>query len=101
MFYTFRQNNSGGSFHIDDEVDVYVVIEATSADDANSIATDNGIYFDGCRTGHDCQCCGDRWRWAYESDATETPEIYGSPASESTGVIIYYLDGRVERFFEK
>lgn len=101
MFYTFRQNNSGGSCDINDEVDVYVVIEANSAHDANSIATDNGIYFDGCYRNRDCSCCGNRWSRADDCDATETPEIYGEPASESTGVIIYYLDGRVERFSEK
>ena len=60
MFYTFKQNNSGGSFVIDDKVDVYVVIEANSSTHANERAVDIGIYFDGCYRGRDCSCCGDR-----------------------------------------
>lgn len=98
MFYTYRQSNSGGSFDIDDEVDRYVIIEANDAEDANDIATDKGIYFDGCVNDMDCSCCGDRWYRASWSDSTELPEICSEPASNSKGVIIYYLDGRVERF---
>lgn len=99
MFYTYRQNNSGGFFIIDDEVNVYVIIEAASAAEADSIAQDKGIYFDGCESGMDCSCCGDRWIPAtWEDDPTETPQIYGGPPSDFRDYVIYYLDGRVERF---
>lgn len=60
-FYLFSQNNSGGSFDVDEKVCHTVVIEAESADEANSLAKDIGVYFDGCYQGIDCDCCGDRW----------------------------------------
>lgn len=60
-FYDYHQNNSGGSFDVDDKVCHQVVVEAKSADEANEIAMDLGIYFDGCSEGMDCNCCGDRW----------------------------------------
>lgn len=60
-FYEYSQNNSGGSFNVDENVCHYVFIEATSENHANSIAKEIGIYFDGCADGVDCSCCGDRW----------------------------------------
>ena len=83
MFYTYRQNNSGGSFDINDEVSLYVIIEADSATEANDIAEIKGLYFDGCEEGFDCECCGDRWDSQYDdTDGTETPMIYNEAASE-------------------
>lgn len=76
-FYTFRQNNSGGVFC---DPAKYVVVEAPSANVANAIAEDHGVYFDGCETGQDCSCCGDRWYRTWESEGTNAPEIYGEPA---------------------
>ena len=58
MFYEFRQNNSGGVFHLPA---IQVFIEADSMDEANRIAERNGLYFDGAGSGRDCLCCGDRW----------------------------------------
>lgn len=58
MFYEFRQNNSGGVFHLPA---IQVFIEADSTDEANRIAERNGLYFDGADDGRDCPCCGDRW----------------------------------------
>jgi hypothetical protein len=40
-FYCFRQNNSGGEFI----GNVVINIEADSAEEANEIALDNGIYW--------------------------------------------------------
>lgn len=108
MFFTFIQNNSGGRFDIDHDVSKYVIIEADSADEANQIAEDRaGIYFDGCESGADCDCCGDRWYRQWGADeGTAQPEIYGQPAEQGRiGIIdrdtavkngychIYYLDG--------
>lgn len=62
-FYEYRQNNSGGSFDMDLGENVYV--QANDAEEANSIALNNGIYFDGVYYERDCACCGDRW---YEAD---------------------------------
>lgn len=58
MFYEYRQNNSGGFFHLPA---IQVFIEADSMDEANRIAERNGLYFDGVDDGRDCPCCGDRW----------------------------------------
>lgn len=59
----FRQNNSGGTFDVDQKkgigVDVY--IEAFNADQANDHAERIGLYFNGVEDGPDCECCGDRW----------------------------------------
>lgn len=77
-YFHFSQNNSGGSFYINDEVAYHVIIQAHSAENANEIALDIGIYFDGCSSGRDCDCCGDRWssQW-YDEIGDETPLIYG------------------------
>jgi hypothetical protein len=71
MYATYIQNNSGGSF-IGIKV---IIIEADSLEEADSIAESHGIYFDGVDTGADCECCGDRWRRAY--DMTNIPEYWG------------------------
>lgn len=65
MFYRFRQNNSGGHFTENEEITASVYIEADNTYEANKIAENIGIYFDGCHSGIDCDCCGDRW---YEAD---------------------------------
>lgn len=77
MFYTYNQNNSGGLF-IGAKT---VIVEADSTEEADSIAQENDIYFQGVSKGWDCGCCGDRWYPAWEG--TEEPEIYGEIAEES------------------
>jgi uncharacterized UBP type Zn finger protein len=72
-WYEFRQNNSGGSFDIDGEIGKIVIIEAESADMANSFAESIGIYFNGVQKGYDCECCGSRWHKANEWDVVENP----------------------------
>ena len=78
MFYTFRQNNSGGFF----SGPQFVIIEADSAEEANAIAEENDIYFHGVSRGLDCSCCGDRWYPVYEGDGDNEPLIYGEPAEK-------------------
>lgn len=102
-FFGFNQNNSGGSFDVDENVCEYVIIEAKSVEQANNRAEEIGIYFDGCSKGLDCSCCGDRWNEAYdEEDGKEEPMIYNTPVKEAKsscfrdGCIIHYLDGRKE-----
>jgi len=77
-FYTFRQNNSFGKW-IGPQI---IIIEADNHDEANELAQNHGIYFDGCADGRDCSCCGDRWSMAWEHQGTEQPEIYGISAQE-------------------
>lgn len=75
MFYTFRQNNSGGDF----VGFQYICIEADSPHEANEAALEYGIYFDGVLRGVDCGCCGDRWRRVDSYDAYDVPSHYGEP----------------------
>lgn len=74
-FFTFRQNNSHGIF----KGPRYVIVEAKDADTANFLAEGQSsipVYFDGCASGIDCSCCGDRWDKVRKDDATETIKIY-------------------------
>lgn len=96
MFYTYRQNNSGGYFR----GPVCVIIEADSAEEANFIAEEKAnLYFD----GHgDCHCCGNRWHTARDTEGTEEPTLYGENILFKVGASylrgddckIYYKDGR-------
>lgn len=104
MFFTFSQNNSGGSFeHEPNRYGFATVIEAETAAQANSKAAELGLYFDGIS---DCPCCGWRWYEADDHDGTSEPKIYGQPlakAAESDSrfgwwglpIYVHYLDGRV------
>ena len=105
MFFEFNQNNSGGDFVVDDRVCHHVIIEASSADQANEIAEAVGIYFNGVDDGVDCDCCGDRWYPQWGSAAgTEDPLIYGQDPTKyvdrftEAGEVycrIYYKDGLI------
>lgn len=60
-FYLFNQNNSGGSFVVDDNLTHRVLIEADTVDEAIERAENLGMYWHGVEDGYDCPCCGDRW----------------------------------------
>lgn len=112
-FYTFDQNNSGGSFVFEkDKLSKYVVIEAQSPKVAKALAEDLGIYFDGCENGRDCECCGDRWYEPWLEAGDILPTINGQDVTD--GVLntcyttwmapnpegyIHYLDGRIVPVF--
>ena len=103
-FYTFNQNNSGGFFKTSDTEGIgeYVIIEAIDSNHANDIAESIGIYFDGCRDGSDCSCCGDRWYPTSNYDESNEPSIYSTPVKEHIGywnavAFIHYLDKRIEK----
>ena len=75
-FYNFTQNNSGGRLITNDKLSHRVFIEAIDKEEAFSRAESVGIYFDGCDSGQDCSCCGDRWsRYAHE---LTFPHRYGT-----------------------
>jgi hypothetical protein len=79
-WFTFRQNNSGGSFTVNNDVDTNVIVQAHNADEANELAQRVGIYFSGVADGIDCECCGDRWSTIWSNDeGTDVPSIYGHP----------------------
>ena len=65
-YYIYQQNNSGGVF-INPAINV--VVKADSPEQADAIATANGVYFD---SELDCECCGERWSTAGEWTASET-----------------------------
>ena len=100
MFYTWRQNNSGGSFT---GPAGYVCIEAASTEVAKEIALGLGLYFDG---GDDCPTCGDRWH-EEPHEIAETPSIYGEPVAQAAANsldpswLIVYADGRREQDLSK
>lgn len=78
MFFTYRQNNSGGSYDVSDRHGHYVIIEADDSEDANHFAKKKAdIYFDGVHRGRDCSCCGDRWSEPYDG-GSKVPVIYKS-----------------------
>lgn len=71
-WFQFRQNNSGGSFHRNENLSVEVFIQAHNKREAISIGEDLGMYFNGVEDGMDCPCCGDRWsEWCSEVDESE------------------------------
>lgn len=77
-WFHYRQNNSGGYW----DGPVNVLIEARDGDDANRIAVqhpDSPVYFDGCSSGRDCSCCGDRWFRQWSGDGDPLPSIWGTP----------------------
>ena len=84
MFFTYRQNNSGGTFLEVEEngIGIFVIIEAKNAKKANKRAKSIGLYFNGVDQGLDCSCCGDRWLNASDDEGTEHPEIYGHQEQE-------------------
>jgi hypothetical protein len=114
MFYEYHQNNSGGVFTYDAKngISTTVIIEADSAEEANTRAREIGLYFDGVDAGSDCACCGDRWYPAWEA-GTESPSHYGEPLVIENNAVekrpssvnwmgshasffIHYKDGRIE-----
>ncbi len=81
-WFTFYQNNSGGKFRVDNDVDTVVIIQANNGDEANELAELIGIYFNGVDQEMDCPCCGDRWSTISSSDkGDDIPTHYGEPVS--------------------
>jgi hypothetical protein len=110
-FYTFNQNNSGGSFDYTPRSGIshYVIVEADSTSDAVDRAENIGLYFNGVSNNMDCGCCGDRW---YEPwDENDEPMVYDQSVSDGhagRGIkwikgfegFVHYKDGRVEGFWD-
>jgi len=85
-FFTFNQNNSGGSFDYDEKAGIthYVIVEAMDKSHAVSRAEDIGLYWDGCNSGRDCSCCGDRWYVPYD-DGDDVPKVYDADIRANNG----------------
>lgn len=67
--YEFSQNNSGGSFDVDDNVCHTVFIEAETAEQAMKIFEPMIVGQSGS-----CPCCGDRWCTDWGIDAIKLPK---------------------------
>lgn len=100
MFYTINQNNSGGYIIDNEDVSNFVSVEANNFKEAEgklrSITEDYSEF---------CECCGERWYIDLNNDdAEEIPMIYDIPYNQevykcwsSEHIIIYYLDGIIEK----
>lgn len=108
-WYEWTQNNSGGSFDVDDKITHRLFIEAETKDEAEAKAESIGVYYDGCQSGMDCECCGDRW---YEGHELELPYYSGAETVEeaaqyladkygwcSPDARIFYKDGSVKEVY--
>ena len=100
-YWTWRQNNTGGSFVRNAEVAELVIVEAITPGEAEEKAASVGIYYNGCDDGMDCPCCGDRW-YPADEEGTEVPEYYGTPIVEfdsvrdkSHDVILHTREGEI------
>jgi hypothetical protein len=114
MFYTFNQNNSGGSFDYTprDGISHYVIVEGDDIEEAVYRAKRIGLYFDGVANDMDCGCCGDRWYEPWRDDADAEPMVYDEPVANFKGGqfgmkwidgpegYVHYKDGRVEGFWD-
>lgn len=95
-WYHYSQNNSGGVFHGPAQ---NVLVQARSAKEADRIAEEHDVYFDGASNGLDCPCCGDRWYRAWDDiSATNEPTIYGDPIRPDQDALLIYNDGRTVRY---
>ncbi len=99
-FFEFDQNNSGGSFDIDDErgIGARVYIEAIDANHANARAEQIGLYFDGVDDGRDCGCCGDRWCRAWDKGEARLHIDKEYAFNWHSTVYVHRLNGDIERW---
>ena len=100
LFFTFRQNNSGGYLDIRPEEGIgsTVCIEATDAEAANAKAREIGITFGMLGS---CECCGERWMEVDEYDGMPFPHKYGhliwTKDHRTEPSFIHYSNGTIVR----
>ena len=117
MFYMLDQNNSGGSFVVNDRLTHRLFIEADSEQDAIAFAESLVCYWNGVENGYDCECCGDRWyQYAreynsekmvkdWECEEVGTVEGYAQYLADNYGhdcspdARIFYKNGTVKEIF--
>lgn len=91
LWYEYRQNNSGGRFC---GPAITVCVQASTEKIAEIIAEKLGVYFDGCSTGQDCSCCGDRWYPSWGGEENK-PNPRGSTLNHGViETIFVYDDGK-------
>lgn len=98
-WFHFDQNNSGGSFTLNDDVGEDVFIQAKDKQEAtdrfDTLDNDAGCW---------CECCGERWSGC--GDQEDIPRLYGKsifdeyrPFSKNSYAVLHYADGRKEKVF--
>lgn len=99
-WWTFDQNNSGGYFIQNEDVDHYVAIQAINVEHAKQRAYDLFAEY-----SEYCSCCGERWHvWVDEQDGHDVPCIYDEPYTELKkssyrhNMIMHYVDGSKEKY---
>ena len=98
-FFTFRQNNSGGVFVVNDTVAEFVVVEATSPEDANARAGAMGMF-----SMSFCECCGTRFSRAFKNEEgvdtfeEAVAEARHSSFNKDKTVVVHFVDGTNKRF---
>jgi hypothetical protein len=80
----------------DDKLCHRVIIEASNSDEAIDIAENLGVYFDGCDSGYDCECCGDRWYRPWDGDGKTFPYSYGTFTKENAEHLVETYKGKTE-----
>lgn len=101
LWWTYSQNNSGGYFIQNDDVDEYVIIQAANEKAAQEIfkrVTEESSY-------EWCHCCGERWYPDPQDEGTEVPVVFGKSVYEPSkdnswfrdAAILYFDDGHKER----
>ena len=99
-WFYYSQNNSGGSFVVNDSVSVCVFIQAPNARMATSRAEEI------LDNSDSCECCGDRWSIYYmdDSDGYDEPTIYNELMVDlfkdayRRSARLHYFDGKVESY---
>lgn len=99
-WWVFDQNNSGGYFIQNEDVDHYVAVQAVEVQHAKQRAYE--IFED---YSDYCECCGERWCvWMDEDDGYPVPHIYEKPYTETKksyyreNMILHYIDGTKEKY---
>jgi hypothetical protein len=94
FWFTWRQNNSGGIWHVNKHVAHYVSVQHGSLKEALKIIEP---YFDESAS---CPCCGERW-WADNFEVGDIPIYYTEPLYEvlrGSGARIFDSEARLHCF---
>lgn len=95
--FEYTQNNSGGTFEVDDKLCHRLFIEANDRAEAEEIALELGVYFNGCENGMDCDCCGDRW--SEYADEIDHEELFND--GREVSIYSFVNDATVETWHSK
>jgi hypothetical protein len=97
-WFRMHQNNSGGSYTVDDFQAEHVFIQAATWEEAHARVWD---MLDHCY----CECCGTRWSSWGPSDEGDYPILYGENVfdkgeswCDGDEARLHFYDGRVEGF---